>query len=111
MSRRRSTGDLVPWDVTEIVGREVKAQRGHRKPGSSLGQAISWLRSSQKRKKKKMKKSVDGGGKQLVLADGLQTQDATKGETLFRWRNSTGKKLFTRGTRVASLPRQMTTFV
>ncbi|XP_019731818.1 NHS-like protein 3 isoform X3 [Hippocampus comes] len=80
MSRRRSTGDLVPWDVTEIVGREVKAQRGHRKPGSSLGQAISWLRSSQKRKKK-TKKNVDSGGKQLVLADGLQTQDAAKAAT------------------------------
>ncbi|XP_051926245.1 uncharacterized protein KIAA1522 homolog isoform X3 [Hippocampus zosterae] len=80
MSRRRSTGDLVPWDVTQIVGREVKAQRGHRKPGSSLGQAISWLRSSQKRKKK-TKKGVDSGGKQLVLADGLQTQDAAKAAT------------------------------
>ncbi|XP_077363148.1 NHS-like protein 3 [Festucalex cinctus] len=75
MSRRRSTGDLVPWDVSEIVGREAKAQRGHRKPGSSLGQAISWLRSSQKRKKK-TKKSVDNGARLAV--DGLQNQDAAK---------------------------------
>ncbi|XP_057683735.1 uncharacterized protein KIAA1522 homolog isoform X2 [Corythoichthys intestinalis] len=78
MSRRRSTGDLVPWDVTEIVGREVKAQRSHRKPGSSLGQAISWLRSSQK-KKKKAKKSVDNGGRQQAVADVLQNHDAAKG--------------------------------
>ncbi|XP_061521490.1 uncharacterized protein KIAA1522 homolog isoform X3 [Phycodurus eques] len=82
MSRRRSTGDLVPWDVTEVVGREVKAQRGHRKPGSSLGQAISWLRSSQKKKKtKKTKMSVDNGGRQVAVADGLQNQDTAKAGT------------------------------
>ncbi|XP_061671048.1 uncharacterized protein KIAA1522 homolog isoform X2 [Syngnathoides biaculeatus] len=81
MSRRRSTGDLVPWDVTEVVGREVKAQRGHRKPGSSLGQAISWLRSSQKRKKKKTKTSVDNGGRQPAVADELQNQDTGKAGT------------------------------
>ncbi|XP_049606299.1 NHS-like protein 3 isoform X1 [Syngnathus scovelli] len=80
MSRRRSTGDLVPWDVSEIIGRELKAQRGHRKPGSSLGQAISWLRSSQKRRKK-TKKSLDNGGRQPAVADGLQSQDAAKAGT------------------------------
>nr|XP_057902269.1 uncharacterized protein KIAA1522 homolog isoform X2 [Doryrhamphus excisus] len=78
MSRRRSTGDLVPRDITEIIGREVRAQRGHRKPGSTLGQAFSWLRSSQKKKekKKKKKKCVDNGA--LIMTDGLQHPDAAK---------------------------------
>ncbi|KAM6900034.1 NHS-like protein 3 [Xenentodon cancila] len=50
MSRRRSTGDLVPKDITEILAREAKAQRGQRKHGSSLGQAFSWLRGSRRKK-------------------------------------------------------------
>lgn len=50
MSRRRSTGDLVPRDITEILAREARAQRGQRKPGSSLGQAFSWLKGSRKKK-------------------------------------------------------------
>ncbi|XP_026202628.1 uncharacterized protein KIAA1522 homolog isoform X2 [Anabas testudineus] len=50
MSRRRSTGDLVPRDITEILAREAKAQRGQRKPGSSLGQAFSWLKGSRRKK-------------------------------------------------------------
>uniref|UniRef100_A0A669DY86 NHS like 3 n=1 Tax=Oreochromis niloticus TaxID=8128 RepID=A0A669DY86_ORENI len=50
MSRRRSTGDLVPRDITEILAREAKAQRGQRKPGSSLGGAFSWLKGSRRKK-------------------------------------------------------------
>ncbi|TKS88928.1 hypothetical protein D9C73_022641 [Collichthys lucidus] len=50
MSRRRSTGDLVPRDVTEILAREAKVQRGQKKSGSSLGQAFSWLKGSRKKK-------------------------------------------------------------
>ncbi|XP_039977520.1 uncharacterized protein KIAA1522 homolog isoform X2 [Xiphias gladius] len=50
MSRRRSTGDLVPRDITEILAREARAQRGQRKPGSSLGQAFSWLKGSRRKK-------------------------------------------------------------
>ncbi|XP_042362479.1 uncharacterized protein KIAA1522 homolog isoform X2 [Plectropomus leopardus] len=50
MSRRRSTGDLVPRDITEILAREARAQRGQKKPGSSLGQAFSWLKGSRKKK-------------------------------------------------------------
>ncbi|XP_054620713.1 uncharacterized protein KIAA1522 homolog isoform X3 [Dunckerocampus dactyliophorus] len=78
MSRRRSTGDLVPRDITEIIGREVRAQRGHRKSGSTLGQAFSWLRSSQKKKKekKKKKKNVDSGA--VIMTDVLQHHDAAK---------------------------------
>ncbi|KAM6958901.1 NHS-like protein 3 [Aplochiton taeniatus] len=50
MSRRRSLGDLVPKDISEVVAREAKAQRGHRKPGGSLGQAFSWLKGSRRKK-------------------------------------------------------------
>uniref|UniRef100_UPI003AAB7B93 NHS-like protein 3 isoform X2 n=1 Tax=Centroberyx gerrardi TaxID=166262 RepID=UPI003AAB7B93 len=50
MSRRSSAGDLVPRDVSEILAREARAQRGQRKPGSSLGQAFSWLKGSRRKK-------------------------------------------------------------
>ncbi|XP_059205530.1 uncharacterized protein KIAA1522 homolog [Centropristis striata] len=50
MSRRRSTGDLVPRDITEILAREARVQRGQKKPGSSLGQAFSWLKGSRRKK-------------------------------------------------------------
>ncbi|KAK2830152.1 hypothetical protein Q5P01_018083 [Channa striata] len=50
MSRRRSTGDLVPRDITEILAREARAHRGQKKAGSSLGQAFSWLKGSRKKK-------------------------------------------------------------
>ncbi|XP_026156063.1 NHS-like protein 3 isoform X2 [Mastacembelus armatus] len=50
MSRRRSTGDLVPRDISEILAREARIQRGQRKPGSSLGQAFSWLKGSRRKK-------------------------------------------------------------
>ncbi|XP_061838306.2 NHS-like protein 3 isoform X2 [Nerophis lumbriciformis] len=59
MSRRKSTGQLVPRDMLEMMGRQVRVQRAEQhKAGSALGQAFSWLRSSQKKKKmkKKMKK-------------------------------------------------------
>ncbi|XP_053718737.1 uncharacterized protein KIAA1522 homolog isoform X2 [Synchiropus splendidus] len=50
MSRRRSTGDLVPWDITEVLVKEARAQRSQRKTGSSLGQALSWLKGSRRKK-------------------------------------------------------------
>ncbi|KAJ0003203.1 hypothetical protein NQD34_008301, partial [Periophthalmus magnuspinnatus] len=50
MSRRRSAGELVPKDITEVLAREARVQRGHRKPGSSLGQAFSWLKGSKRKK-------------------------------------------------------------
>lgn len=79
MSRRRSTGDLVPRDITEILAREARAQRGQKKPGSSLGQAFSWLKGSRK------KKSITHGLKQT--SDGVmdakmerQNQEPAKGQ-------------------------------
>lgn len=51
MSRRRSTGDLVPKDITEILAREAKAQRGQKTQARSLGQAFNWLRRSKRKKK------------------------------------------------------------
>ncbi|KAF3707646.1 putative protein KIAA1522 -like protein [Channa argus] len=75
MSRRRSTGDLVPRDITEILAREARAQRGQRKPGSSLGQALSWLKGSRR------KKSVANTSNQTNVTDaksGLQNHDPTK---------------------------------
>lgn len=79
MSRRRSTGDLVPRDITEILAREARAQRGHKKPGLSLGQAFSWLKGSRK------KKSVANGPKQAGVGTteskmGLQNHEPAKGE-------------------------------
>uniref|UniRef100_UPI0037E86F82 NHS-like protein 3 isoform X2 n=1 Tax=Semicossyphus pulcher TaxID=241346 RepID=UPI0037E86F82 len=50
MSRRRSTGDLVPKDITEILAREARVQRGQKKSGSSFGQAFSWFKGSRKKK-------------------------------------------------------------
>ncbi|XP_034561223.1 uncharacterized protein KIAA1522 homolog isoform X2 [Notolabrus celidotus] len=50
MSRRRSTGDLVPKDITEILAREARVQRGQKKSGSSLGHAFSWFKGSRKKK-------------------------------------------------------------
>lgn len=50
MSRRRSTGDLVPRDISEILAREARAQRGQKKSGGSLGQAFGWLKGNRKKK-------------------------------------------------------------
>ncbi|XP_037549121.1 NHS-like protein 1, partial [Nematolebias whitei] len=76
MSRRRSTGDLVPSDITEILAREVRAQRGQRKSGSSLGQALSWLRGSRKKKNfgGRHRHSTSVAENKL----GLQNHDASK---------------------------------
>lgn len=79
MSRRRSTGDLVPRDITEILAREARAQRGQKKPGSSLGQAFSWLKGSRR------KKNVGNGLNRTCIGVtdaklGLQNHDPTKGE-------------------------------
>ncbi|XP_041868096.1 uncharacterized protein KIAA1522 homolog isoform X2 [Melanotaenia boesemani] len=77
MSRRRSTGDLVPRDITEILAKEARAHRGQRNPGSSLGQAFNWLRRSRR------KKSIVNGVNRTLggVADaklGLQNHDAAK---------------------------------
>lgn len=79
MSRRRSTGDLVPRDVTEILAREARVQRGQKKPGSSLGQAFSWLKGS--RKKKNVANGLSRTGIGVTDAKlGFQNHEPAKGE-------------------------------
>lgn len=79
MSRRRSTGDLVPRDITEILAREARAQRGQRKPGNSLGQAFGWLKGSRRKKSAAngLKQSSVGGADART---GLQGQESARGE-------------------------------
>ncbi|XP_020498849.2 NHS-like protein 3 isoform X1 [Labrus bergylta] len=77
MSRRRSTGDLVPKEITEILAREARVQRGQKKSGSSLGHAFSWFRGSKK------KKSVGNGINRAVIGStdaklGLQNHEPAK---------------------------------
>lgn len=77
MSRRRSTGDLVPRDITEILAREARAQRGQRKTGSSFGQAFSWLKGN--RKKKTIGNGLNRTGIGVTDAKlGLQNQESSK---------------------------------
>ncbi|KAI3358418.1 hypothetical protein L3Q82_014840 [Scortum barcoo] len=77
MSRRRSTGDLVPRDITEILAREARAQRGQKKPGSSLGQAFSWLKGS--RRKKNINNGLNRTSAGVTDAKvGLQNHDPAK---------------------------------
>ncbi|XP_044027265.1 uncharacterized protein KIAA1522 homolog isoform X2 [Siniperca chuatsi] len=77
MSRRRSTGDLVPRDITEILAREARAQRGQKKPGNSLGQAFSWLKGS--RKKKNISNGLNRTGIGVTDAKlGIQNHDPAK---------------------------------
>ncbi|XP_035536853.1 uncharacterized protein KIAA1522 homolog isoform X2 [Morone saxatilis] len=77
MSRRRSTGDLVPRDITEVLAREARVQRGQKKPGSSLGQAFSWLKGS--RKKKNIANGLNRTGVGVTDAKlGLQNHEPAK---------------------------------
>ncbi|XP_029022093.1 uncharacterized protein KIAA1522 homolog isoform X2 [Betta splendens] len=75
MSRRRSTGDLVPRDISEILAREARAQRGQKKPGNSLGHALSWLKGS-RRKKTAGNGPTRTAGSNAKL--GLQNQEPAK---------------------------------
>ncbi|MEQ2197415.1 hypothetical protein XENOCAPTIV_029097, partial [Xenoophorus captivus] len=78
MSRRRSTGDLVPRDITEILAREARVQRGQKKSGSSLGQAFGWLRKS--RRKKNLGNGLDRIPTGMANNKlGLHNQEAAKG--------------------------------
>nr|XP_054594478.1 uncharacterized protein KIAA1522 homolog isoform X1 [Nothobranchius furzeri] len=77
MSRRKSTGDLVPRDISEILAKEAKAQRGQRKPASSLGQAFSWLRGSRRKKTSGKGLNRDPAGVTEIKL-GLQNHDAAK---------------------------------
>lgn len=88
MSRRRSTGDLVPKDITEILAREARLQRGHRKPGSSLGHAFSWLKGS--KRKKSFGNSISRNATGVKDKVGVHVQDLSKGEiTLFLFTKKT----------------------
>lgn len=79
MSRRSSTGDLVPRDISEILAREARAQRGQKKTGSSLGQAFSWLKGSRRKKSISNGLSRTGIGVTDVKL-GFQSHDPDKGE-------------------------------
>eukprot|EP00066_Takifugu_rubripes_P018081 XP_011607347.1 PREDICTED: uncharacterized protein KIAA1522 homolog isoform X1 [Takifugu rubripes] len=77
MSRRRSTGDLVPRDISEVLAREARAQRGQKKSGGSLGQVFSWLKGNRK------KKSISNGLRHVVVGGmdakvGLQNREHAK---------------------------------
>lgn len=72
----------MPRDITEILAREAKAQRGQRKPGSSLGGAFSWLKGS--RRKKNAGNGLNRNGSAVTDAKlGHQNHDAAKGESHF----------------------------
>ncbi|XP_031650880.1 LOW QUALITY PROTEIN: uncharacterized protein KIAA1522 homolog [Oncorhynchus kisutch] len=62
MSRRTSVGELVPRDISEILAREGKAQRGQKKTGGSLGQTFSWLKGSKRKKNVTNGQNRTGGG-------------------------------------------------
>lgn len=69
----------MPKDITEILAREARVQRGQKKPGSSLGQAFSWLKGSRR------KKSIGNGLNRTAISVtdgklGLQNHDPAKGE-------------------------------
>ncbi|XP_041759809.1 uncharacterized protein KIAA1522 homolog isoform X1 [Coregonus clupeaformis] len=72
MSRRSSAGELVPRDISEILAREGKAQRGQRKTGGSLGQTFSWLKGS------KRKKNVSNGQNRMGSGIGTTEGNGTK---------------------------------
>lgn len=73
MSRRRSTGDLVPRDISEILAREARAQRGQKKSGGSLGQAFGWIKGNRK------KKSISNGSGYMDAKVGFRNHDHAKG--------------------------------
>ncbi|XP_056153966.1 uncharacterized protein KIAA1522 homolog [Lampris incognitus] len=70
-------GDLVPRDISEILAREGRAQRGQRKPGGSLGQAFSWFKGSRRKKSISNGPNRTGtGGTDVKL--GFQNDDPVK---------------------------------
>ncbi|XP_028978632.2 LOW QUALITY PROTEIN: uncharacterized protein KIAA1522 homolog [Esox lucius] len=82
MSRRNSAGDLVPRDISEILAREGKAQRGQKKAGGSLGQAFSWLKGTKRKKNVSNEQnrigSVIGATEGNGTKHGHQIQDSPK---------------------------------
>nr|XP_013998682.1 unnamed protein product [Salmo salar] len=72
MSQRSSVGELVPRDVSEILAREGKAQRGQWKTGGSLGQAFSWLKGSKGKNNVSNRQNRMGSG--IEDTEGNQTK-------------------------------------
>lgn len=67
----------MPSDITEILAREARAHRGQKKPGSSLGQAFSWLKGNRR------KKNLNNGLNRIAVGVtdaklGLQNHDSAK---------------------------------
>lgn len=67
----------MPRDISEVLAREARAQRGQ-KSGGSLGQAFSWLKGNRK------KKSINNGLRHMVVGGmdakvGLQNREHAKG--------------------------------
>ncbi|KAI4896546.1 hypothetical protein NFI96_028694 [Prochilodus magdalenae] len=78
MSRRSSTGDLVPRDITEVLALQSKFSKGKKKRGSSLGRAISWFKGS------KQKRSMSNGQSRTaecatIRGQGHANHDSSKG--------------------------------
>lgn len=68
----------MPRDISEVLAREARAQRGQKKSGGSLGQAFSWLKGNRK------KKSINNGLRHMVVGGmdakvGLQNREHAKG--------------------------------
>ena len=86
MSRRSSVGELVPRDISEILAREGKAQRGQKKTGGSLGQTFSWLKGSKRKKNVTNGQNRTGGGIGTKEGNGTkhgqhQNNDTPKGRS------------------------------
>lgn len=68
----------MPRDISEILAREARTQRGQKKAGGSLGQAFGWLKGNRK------KKSISNGLRHMGVGGmdakvGLQNHEHAKG--------------------------------
>lgn len=68
----------MPRDISEILAREARAQRGQKKSGGSLGQAFSWLKGNRKKKSVSNGMRLTGVGV-MDAKVGLQNHDHAKG--------------------------------
>ncbi|XP_036411495.1 uncharacterized protein KIAA1522 homolog isoform X2 [Megalops cyprinoides] len=81
MSGRNSAGDLVPRDITEILARECKANKGKKKQGGSFGRAFSWLKGSKKKSSSSSSNGQSRGGRageSRASKQGHQEHDSAK---------------------------------
>ena len=63
----------MPRDISEILAREARAQRGQKKSGGSLGQAFGWIKGNRK------KKSISNGSGYMDAKVGFRNHDHAKG--------------------------------